>query len=313
MAMHRVSGLRLEADIPLPELPRASAARADCRFQLLPPRRRAAAPRAWLHRWRRDDGGVLVSLGRTGRDYLVRFTGLADFLISREADLVRCRARPEVSPATVRHLLLDQVIPMVLAHRGRLALHASAAIAGDGALAFAGKAGWGKSTICASLAHAGGSPLADDCLVIGGRRGRYFAVPSYPGLRLWPDTVKALGRRVRPGALVADYSEKRRITSQRADIRRRAPVPLRAIYVLSPPRRRRVISIARIEPREAVGRLLAHTHRLDLTDRSRLVAELEALSRLAARVPVFELAFPRDLERLAALRAAVLRHAGGLP
>ena len=313
MAMHRVSGLWLEADIPLPELPRASALRADCRFQLLPPRRRAAAPPAWLHRWRRDDGGVLVSLGRAGRDYLVRFTGLADFLISREADLVRCRARPGISPATVRHLLLDQVIPMVLAHRGRLALHASAAITGDGALAFAGKAGWGKSTICASLAHAGGSPLADDCLVIVGRRGRFFAIPSYPGLRLWPDTVKALGRRVHDSELVSDHSEKRRITSRRSDIRRRSPVPLRAIYVLSPPRRRRVIRIARIEPREAVGRLLAHTHRLDLTDRSRLVAELDALSRLAARVPVFELAFPRDLARLAALRAAVLRHAGGLP
>jgi hypothetical protein len=313
MAMHRVSGLRLEADIPLPELPRASAAHADCRFQLLPPRRGAAVPRAWLHRWRRDDGEVLVSLGRVGRDYLVRFTGLADFLISREADLIRCRARPGISPVTVRHLLLDQVIPMVLAHRGRLALHASAAITGDGALAFAGKAGWGKSTICASLAHAGGSPLADDCLVIGGRRGRFFAIPSYPGLRLWPDTVTALGHRVHTCELVAQYSEKRRITSRRAEIRRRLPVPLRAIYVLSPPRRRRVIRIARIEPREAVGRLLAHTHRLDLTDRSRLVAELDALGRLAARVPVFELAFPRDLERLAALRAAVLRHAGGLP
>src|SRR5439155_431430 len=197
MAMHRVSGLRLEADIPLPELPRASA------------------------------------------------------------------------------------------------LHASAAITGDGALAFAGKAGWGKSTICASLAHAGGSPLADDCLVIGGRRGRFFAIPSYPGLRLWPDTVKALGRRVHDSELVSDYSEKRRITSRRSDIRRRSPVPLRAIYVLSPPRRRRVIRIARIEPREAVGRLLAHTHRLDLTDRSRLVAELDALSRLAAMVPVFELTCPR--------------------
>ena len=145
---------------------------------------------------------------------------------------------------------------MVLAHRGRLALHASAAITGDGALAFAGKAGWGKSTICASLAHAGGSPLADDCLVIVGRRGRFFAIPSYPGLRLWPDTVKALGRRVHDSELVSDHSEKRRITSRRSDIRRRSPVPLRAIYVLSPPRRRRVIRIARIEPREAVGRLL---------------------------------------------------------
>jgi len=311
MAIHRVSGLRLEADIPLPELPRAPSTRADCRFQLLPPRRRAAVPRAWLHRWRRDDGGVLVSLGRTPRGYLVRFTGLADFLISRKADTIVCRGRRRISDTTIRHLLLDRVIPMVLAHRGHLALHASAAVSGGGALAFAGKAGWGKSTVCASLAHAGGSPLADDCLVIAGRRGQFFAVPSYPGLRLWPDTVKALGRRVRPGELVANYSEKRRIVAERPG-RRPSRIPLRAIYVLAPPRRGRVIRIERIAPREAVGRLLSHTHRLDVTDRNRLTAELEALSSLAARVPVFELAFPRNLKRLPALRAAVLRHAGAL-
>jgi hypothetical protein len=50
-------------------------------------------------------------------------------------------------------------------------------------------------------------------------------------------------------------------------------------------------------------------HRLDISDRARLVAEFEDLRRLVRRVPVFELAYPRGLHRVPAVRAAVLRHA----
>jgi len=309
MAVHRVSGLSLAADIPLPELPRARGAAADCRFRLLPPRRPAGGPPAWLHRWRRDNRSAWISLGRTRRGYLLRFAGVADFLLSRDGSVIFGCPRPGVPALTIRHLLLDQVLPMVLAHRGHLALHASAVAAVGGALAFAGKTGWGKSTLCASLARAGGPPLADDCLVIEERRGRAVAVPSYPGLRLWPDSARALSRGRLGGTPVADYSDKRRLNPGHPSARRPAATPLRAIYVLAAPGTAKKVRISRLAPREAVGRLLAHTHRLDVTDRVRLAAELEALSRLASRVPVFELCFPHDLRRLAAIRAAVLRHA----
>jgi hypothetical protein len=310
MVVHRVSGLYLGADIPLPELPRAPAvSTADFRFRLLAARRRLAAPRVWLHRWREEDGSGRISLGRTGRGYLVRFAGVADFLLSRDAGTILCRARPRVSALTVRHLLLDQIIPMVLGHRGHLALHASAAFTGKGALAFAGKAGWGKSTLCASLARAGLPVVADDCVAVEERRGRFVAIPSYPGLRLWPNAARALWRGQVTGLPVADYSDKRRLDPQRRAARGPGATPLLAVYVLTPPSRSKSVRISRLAPREAVGRLLAHTHRLDVTDRARLTVELDALGRLAERVPVFELHFPRDLGRLSALRTAVLRHA----
>jgi hypothetical protein len=317
MAVHRVSGLRLAADIPLPELPRVRDTRTvDFRFRLLAPRRRPAAPQAWLYRWREEDGSAWISLGRTRHGYLVRFARVADFLLSRDASTIGCHARPRVPALTVRHLLLDQVIPMVLGHRGHLAIHASAVVAAGGVLAFAGKAGWGKSTLCASLARSGRPALADDCVVIEERRGCLVAVPSYPGLRLWPDAARVLGhgrgRSPLGGVPVADYSDKRRVDPRRRRTRRAGAAPLSAIYVLAPPGTAKVVRISRLVPREAVGRLLAHTHRLDVTDRARLTAELDALGRLAGRVPVFELAFPRDLRRLPRLRAAVLRHAAGL-
>lgn len=312
MAVHRVSGLRLAADIPLPELPRVrDTGAADFRFRLLAPRVRPPAPRTWLYRWRESDGTAWIRLGRTPRGYLLRFARTADFLLSRDTRTIACHAAPKVTALTVRHLLLDQVIPMVLGHRGHLAIHASAVGSPSGVLVFAGKAGSGKSTLCATLARPRRPPLADDCVVIEERRGRMIAVPSYPGLRLWPDAAQALGRR-HNGQPVTDHSDKRRIDTRQGSAGRRAAAPIAAIYVLASPGAAKVIRISRLAPREAVGRLLAHTHRLDVTDRTRLAAELEALGRLAERVPVFDLDFPRNLRLLPKLRAAVLRHAASL-
>jgi hypothetical protein len=198
---------------------------------------------------------------------------------------------------------------MVLAHRGNLALHASAVRVRSGVVAFVGKAGSGKSTLCASLTRVGRPLLADDCLVIEEKHGRAMAVPSYPGLRLWPDMIRALWHHGPRGPRVAEYSDKRRLGPRGLTVAAPGPAPLRALYLIASPRTRGEIRITRVTPREAVGRLLAHTHRLDTTDRGRLIAELEALTGLARRVPVFELAYPRGFDRLAAVRAAVLRHA----
>ena len=310
MAVHRVSGLRLAADIPLPELPRVRAnGAADCRFTLLAPRLRPFVPQSWLYRWREEDGTSWIRLGRIRDGYLVRFARVADFMLSRDARTIGCRAAPKVTALTIRHLLIDQVIPMALGHRGHLAIHASAVVSARGVLAFAGKAGWGKSTLCASLERPDRPAFADDCVVIGERRGRVVAMPSYPGLRLWPDAARALGRHRHSSQPVADHSDKRRVGPRQRLRRGPGAAPLSAIYVLAPPGPAKSVRISRLVPREAVGRLLAHTHRLDVTDRARLTAELDALGRLAGRVPVFELDFPRDLRLLSKLRAAVLRHA----
>jgi len=77
---------------------------------------------------------------------------------------------------------------------GLVLLHASAVAIGDNAVAFAGPSGAGKSTLLAACVAAGLRPLADDVSLIEPvpkQPARIWATPGY--LRLWPDSVQALG------------------------------------------------------------------------------------------------------------------------
>src|SRR5260370_35591812 len=63
----------------------------------------------------------------TSDGYLLRFLELADFLVDRAGHHITCVSRhPATSDLTIRALLLDHVIPPVIALRGRYVLHAPA-------------------------------------------------------------------------------------------------------------------------------------------------------------------------------------------
>ncbi len=89
--------------------------------------------------------------------------------------------------SALEHRLACLVVPLLLAERGDLALHASAVEAGGRGIAFAGHSGRGKSTIAWALGSRGHPVLAEDgCVVTGGTEG----------LRLWPGLA---GVRLRDG------------------------------------------------------------------------------------------------------------------
>ena len=187
------ANLVLDSSLPLPELQRRAGAAPNCRIDLAPAP--PAADDAWPcpspREIRKDDGG---------HGYTIDFGGTARFEISADGDHVCCRPAAGTSDAALRHLLLDHVLPRVLCLRGLLVLHASTLRAPDGrAVAFLGASGAGKSTLAASLVAAGWRLLADDALVIEGSEGRPTAVPTYPGLRLWPDSAAWLASGSEPG------------------------------------------------------------------------------------------------------------------
>jgi len=186
----------------------------------------------WIHHWPEDSGAI--SLGRCSQssDFLLRFPDLADFLISADGSALGAWPAPETNADTLRHLILDQVLPRVLAHRGQLVLHAGAARIGQEAIAFIGETGRGKSTLTASF-HAAGYPLlSDDGLVLMQGDGTTCAQPTYPSLRLWPEAVAGLFARTPGLAPMAHYSSKQRVTLK--DTADNKPVSLAAIYVLAP-------------------------------------------------------------------------------
>ena len=256
----------------------------------------------WSVLWRQCDGAPWVEVARYGDGYYVRVSGFADFCITSSA--VRVAPHEGARPSTIRHLLLDQVLPLALAAEGHLVLHASGLVSEGRTIAIAGPAGTGKSTLAAALQREGWSVASDDGLVVRERGSEVLAVPAYPGLRLWPDAAERTG--VMPFAVseVAEYTAKLRVSL--AAPTKLEPASLAGVYVIQ---QGDAVKIEPLTARDAAMTLIEHAYRADLTDRAALTAQLGACARLATRVRVCRLVMPRDLAQLAAVAGAVNAHA----
>ncbi|HYF50025.1 MAG TPA: hypothetical protein VEJ63_11495 [Planctomycetota bacterium] len=206
--------------------------------------------------------------------------------------------RARVPAATLRHLLLDQVLPLVLGADGKLVLHASSIAIGSRAIGFLGPTGRGKSTLSAAFIRAGAKLVCDDSLVLIRRRGVFEAVPSYPDIRLWPDTASLLSGH---HGVVAHYSRKVRIARRTSD----RPVRLRCLFLLG--RSVREISLTRLAPQAALKALLPNVFRLMPYNGVYMRGEFLRLTKLIQSVPVYELTFPRHLKALPEVRKSVLQ------
>ncbi|HVC21064.1 MAG TPA: hypothetical protein VNE16_13380 [Vicinamibacterales bacterium] len=305
MTSYRIGPLLLSSNRPLPEVPRAPSAEPDWHFHVCrtPPRARRDA--AWFHCWRLPDGRVWLSLGRREREYLLRFTRLADFVLNEDDRRIDCYPVARTAPATVRHLLLDQVMPLVFSARPSLVLHASAVRAPAGAVGFVGLAGAGKSTLAVSLARTGWDLVSDDCLLLDADGRGVRAMPTYPSARLWDDSLRALYGTA-PGRLapVAQYTRKRRLGPGTGRFRFcEEPLPLVRLYVLTPGRRAaaggRLTGISR---REAMVELLRFTFHLDVTDAEALAVRFRLAGQVAGQVAIRALALPSGLDGLVSVR-----------
>lgn len=237
-----------------------------------------------------------LSIGRRDGGYVLRFPDLADFDVSAAGDHIRCRPAARLAGSTLRHLLLDQVLPLALSRAGHLVLHASAVhIPRLGCVAFVGPTGCGKSTLAAALGLRGCPVVTDDCLVLeaGSKKSRapmrVMAVPGYPGLRLWLDAARGLGLERAADSSVAHYSAKRRLCASAVQFRSH-PSPLAALFVLG--RRRPSGEPTRTRALGSRDRLMAlapYTYVMDVEDRRQLSQMFSSLSTLVAHVPVVRL------------------------
>jgi hypothetical protein len=306
---YRIFGLLLDCDVPLPELPRARRRSPDITVRLgAPPR----VPRdwAWIDRWDREDGVPWLRIGRRDDRWLLRFPGLADFVVTVQDGAVACRARTGVPARTIRHLLLDQVVPLALSTRGYVLLHASAVLTPQGALLFAGPSGSGKSTLAFGLAEAGCPLLSDDVVRIdvNGPERPVMATPAYPGARLWPDVLDAFRVGAR-GRRLAHYSPKRRVPPRTIRADRRLPVARVYLLETAP-----ALEVREVPARDALVALLKQTYRMDVSNQAEEHRHFDTLASLCAAVPIRELAYPRAFDSLDEVVRTVMadRRAGTL-
>ena len=260
--------------------------------------------------WRDQLGQLAVSESSQAEStsYRIRLIGqvAVDVAFSQRL-LVERPASSAISTETLDHFLADQVLPRILAHEGRLVLHAGAIKRSGSAIVFLGQSGRGKSTLVASLDQAGFTLIGDDALIVS-REDQAFCIRAvYPSLRLLPDSLEALFQHRPATSEVAHYSSKQRIDVPIAPDHDAAPLPIAAIFSLAEPSLDGEIRLRPMSPAETCIALITNSFALDPTDRELGRKKLEDASRLANAVPAFEISYPRDYARLPDVHAAIFK------
>ena len=250
-----------------------------------------------------------MAFARDAAGYVLRFPALADFDLRPSDRQIDCYPAAGLPDNTLRHLVLDQVLPLIVGTSDSIALHGSVAGMPNGAVVFLGESGSGKSTLAARLGQRGCTVLSDDCCLLVRSEGRFTVVPSYPGVRLNLDSLSPFQS---DGDPVAHYSDKRRFIHDRYVPFSDRPLPVARVYVLPP---RAVLEQARgitIEPcsrRDAMYALIDYTFHLDIGYAPRLRETFELAGDLIDRHGLRRLTFPWNLSASDAVADAVLRDA----
>lgn len=175
------------------------------------------------------ENGPFLQIDRRGV-CLLRLDNVAAYLVRGPGEVIIAR-RPGATDVEVRVFLLSSVLGLLCHKRGLLPLRASC-IAIDGkAVAFCGPSGVGKSTAAAQFALRGYPLLADDvCVIDAHAAGGPHVLPTFPRLKLWRDSLDALG-------IACDRLERNRPDQNKfhyicAQSFVRDPIPLDSILLL---------------------------------------------------------------------------------
>ncbi len=303
---YSVCGLILESDQPIHELPSHPHTRPDLvvrwNVDQLPPssqhsfRQWPLGGRAWL-RFARADGG-----------YLLQFGDRADFWVSASGSLVLCRTGPRTPDHTLKHMFLDQTLPLLLSRRGSAVFHASAVQTAHGALVFSGPSGRGKSTLAGYFGRNGHPLITDDCLAVRTAGDSFTVLPAYPGVRLWQDSLQFLAPQADGLPAVSHDTDKRRYAPEDTLPFTGHSVPLRRFYFLEPASNTG-LEIAPVTGAALIRAVVGSQFLLDTEDPWELESGFQIATGLARSGLCYRLAIPRDLTLLAGCARRIASHA----
>ena len=293
MHRYRVYGLALQSEVELPELVAALETPPDVTIRygtvLL-----GAPPEADAQRWL-----------ETGTDPLRTasvFEAVGRFEV-QTGSLIVVDPAPGADARLVRHALLGPVLAQLLWQRDLFTLHASVVRVGERHAAFVGVSGEGKSTTAAALAAHGHGLVCDDIAAIPWQEQPIRALPGFPRMRLYADTLRSLGADPEEHPLVHGLIDKRLKPAPRfVD----EPVVLDRIYVLeSAPE-------LRTEPlpaQQALLELMKHAYNAyQFAPVVGFHRHMQMAARIARAVPVYRLLRPKDLKLLPNLVGLVESH-----
>ena len=235
---------------------------------------------------------------------------MGEFIVSADGASLFFRREAEASAAAFQVYFLGQALSFALLKLGYEPLHATALAFDDGrAIAVLGESGTGKSTLAATFVAAGARMVTDDVLVTREEDGRVRAWPGPTRLKLFPNVAARFERDRSAGVAMNALTRKLVLPLGPSQVCER-PVRLAAIYDIAPPAGRpgpggSDVRIESMTGRDAALALVGATFNQRYVTRARLERQFASAIALSQAVPVRRLVYPRVLERLADVRAAV--------
>jgi len=256
---------------------------------------------------RSDDDWITIAKKENG--FFFRFDEIADFEISADDKTIKGYSCEGVPDSTISHLFLNQIMPhLVSGIDKRLVLHASAVEINGEAVVFAGMTGKGKSTLALYLCQSGFPLISDDFLIVEEREGEMYALPSYPGVRLWENTLTNFYGTEESFPEVAHYTYKKRLRLEEKSLKFAFDsLPLRQIYILGDVDEDKMeTSIQSVKISEAFFEMMENIFRLDPEDEKRHELEFNQLGGLVSSVSFYRLAYPHNFDSFEEVRKQLL-------
>jgi hypothetical protein len=232
-----------------------------------------------------------VSAWRTAEGYMLAVGGIGSFAVSADgSQIYELAAQQEASTQERDEVVLGPVLLLALALQEQWALHASAVVRADGAIAFLGESGAGKSTLARYLHSQNEHRLlriADDILLTAPRSDGIDALPHYPQLKLpveqWPSHEL-------PGR-----------------------IEIRAAYIVnSQVTNARTVSVTPLNAKQASLALMRHTVAARLFGPELLKKHVNFCAGVAKALPIRLLTYPLEYGMQAKVGDAILADASGL-
>jgi hypothetical protein len=244
----------------------------------------------------------LLYVYRRGSYHILRITGVVDYYIAPES--IACYLLDPAYEHLAEIHLLGIAFSLWLELRGIPALHASAVVIEEGAVAFLATNRGGKSSLAAILMQAGYPLLTDDILPLEQRGEMFLGRPGYPQMRMWPDQAsRFLGRYEDLGVVHPAYSKRRvPVGEDGLGTFHSEPVPLTCFYL--PERRDPAgwgtgIEIGPVSRVEALMSLVGQSFVPHTVEALGLQAQrLNFFARLLSQVPVRRVVYPEGYVHL---------------
>ena len=312
-------GLTLASDFPFANKLAKGAGTPDLTFRLVevPPaagwdkREPVYASSSLL-----DSGESLVYVYRQDDYHVLRFTEVADFYLWPEHIL--CHVLDPAYDHMVEIHLLGIVFSLWLGLQGIPALHASAVVVKDRAVAFLATNKGGKSSLAATLMQAGYSLLTDDILPVERRGEVFWARPGYPQMRMWPDQAWRFLSHYEDLDIVHPAYSKRRVPVGENGLGDfcDASQPLACLYIperRNPADRRTRVEITPISRGEALVSLIGQSFAPRIMEALRLQPHrFGLLASLVSQVPMRRVVYPEGFDHLPRVRCAILDNLANL-